>query len=187
VGRELYGPFQIPSFYSPTRRFITIEHKPYYSPNQIYGLIILAIQLALKTHRMAIRVTGWTYVHGPNKKAEVFHSLYDADHLLKTWNITLLESRYWDGLKRMNPDQGIDPTGSSKTLEVSSTKMLEEYQTQEDRNALDLQLNILDDDVLKDIMRDYEDKDLLAPYLSLLCRNYLSSRPRCSATCQGSG
>jgi hypothetical protein len=185
VGRELYGPFQIPSFYNPTRRFLTVEHKPYYSPNQIYGLIILAIQLALKTHRMAIRVTGWAYVHGPSKKVEVFHSLYDADHLLKNWNITLLESRYWDGLKRMNPDQGIDPTASSKILEVSSSKILEEYKAQEDQDVLDLQLNILDDDVLKDIMRDYEDKDLLDPYLSLLCRYYLSSKPRCSATCQG--
>jgi hypothetical protein len=191
-GRELYGPFQIPLFYSTSQQLIAVEYFPFYSPDQIYGLIIFAIHFAHRTHRTGIRLTGWEYVHGPDMKYEVFHALYDADYLMKKYNLTLFESHYWKGVEHYSPSfspvkQEIEISFSLKdsTLSDRITDLEDKYAKEiADKSVNELTIVIENAAFLAEVEEETHGGSE-GSYQTLLCREYTSRKPKCSGTCQG--
>jgi hypothetical protein len=179
-------------FYSTSQQLISIEYQSSYNPDQIYGLIIFAVHFAHRTHRNGIRLTGWKYVHGNDKQSEVYHALYDADYLMKKYNLTLFESHYWKGVEHYHSSflpvkKEIEVSFSLKdsTLSDRITDLEDKYAKEiADKSVNELTIVIKNLDFLGDIEREtHAGSNPL--YQTLLCREHISRKPKCGGTCQG--
>ena len=165
LGRELYGPFLTPSYYS-NRKTLTAQYNPSMAFEDLVGMINLLLRLAKLTKRW-IRVVGFN--HGNSI------SIYDADKLFNDDKISIVEQKYWNNVNYFNSSHNV----TSDTIPIPDIDSFASILT--NRSFID---SAFDDIVLQinqPLLRVLFD----SKYNPYVCKFWNKGRYQCLESCQG--
>jgi hypothetical protein len=165
LGRELYGPFLTPSYYSK-KKTLTAQYSASMAFEDLVGMINMLLRLAKLTGRW-IRVVGFN--HGNSI------SIFDADKLFNDDQISLVEQKYWDHVKHFNPTHNIT-SNSIAIPNIDSFMSLLTNRSFIESDYDDITLQI--DQPLLRVLND-------GKYNSYICKFWNKGRYQCLESCQG--